>query len=160
MPHIIRFCVNFLSSHSLFFTFHALFPSKTLSLSLSLNFSILSYSVCMCVYNMQLWPVLYSNNACPKNNCIFSKGKRSPRSEVLINIDPLSRGGESLYNDTFDSSIRGAIRVGPWKLITGIPDFILTFSDGTVERTSEATLDLVKRLVIYVLRSQHVQWYS
>ncbi len=58
----------------------------------------------------------------------FSRGKRNSRSEVLLNIDPLLRGGEPLYNDTFDSSIRGAIRVGPWKLITGIRELIQTFN--------------------------------
>ena len=51
---------------------------------------------------------------------ISSSSNQSPRKEVLITIDPLGRGGVPLYNDTFDTTIRGAIRVGPWKLITGI----------------------------------------
>ncbi len=101
---------------------------------------------------MQLWLIIVSNKTVLTTNCICSKGKRSPRCEVLINIDPLSRGGEPLYNDTFDSSIRGAIRLGPWKLITGVPDVTVTLSDGTFEQTSEANLDLVR----YIFRNLSV----
>ena len=53
----------------------------------------------------------------------FSANRQSRRKEVLVNIDPFSTGGEPLYKDTFDSSIRGAIIVGPWKLITGVREY-------------------------------------
>ena len=50
------------------------------------------------------------------------KGKASPREEILHNIDPLfAPKGQRLYNHTFDTRVRAAIRVGEWKLITGDP---------------------------------------
>ena len=57
---------------------------------------------------------------------IFSEGTKTKRSELLHNIDPLTpKAGKKLYNDTFDTRVRAAIRVGDWKLITG--------TDGTLE---------------------------
>jgi len=46
----------------------------------------------------------------------------SPRSEILHNID-IAKGkhGHRHYEDTFDTRIRAAIRMGEWKLITGNP---------------------------------------
>jgi len=42
------------------------------------------------------------------------------RHELLHNIDILSpRNGKPLFNDTFDTSIKAAIRLGDWKLVTG-----------------------------------------
>ena len=50
----------------------------------------------------------------------FSQGKPSPRKELLHNIDPLTPLlGQRLYNDTFDTRVRSAIRKGNWKLLTG-----------------------------------------
>ncbi|XP_071089844.1 arylsulfatase J-like [Haliotis cracherodii] len=52
----------------------------------------------------------------------ISEGGKSPRKEILHNIDPLTHPmGQKLYNNTFDTRIRAAIRVGNWKLITGNP---------------------------------------
>ncbi|XP_005090306.1 arylsulfatase B [Aplysia californica] len=52
----------------------------------------------------------------------ISQGTPSKRTVLLHNIDPLSRNhGAPLYNDTFDTSKKAAIRVGHMKLITGIP---------------------------------------
>ncbi|XP_071089640.1 arylsulfatase B-like [Haliotis cracherodii] len=52
----------------------------------------------------------------------ISEGKASPRKELLHNIDILTLpNGQKLYNNTFDTRIRAAIRVGDWKLITGYP---------------------------------------
>ncbi|RUS78916.1 hypothetical protein EGW08_013329 [Elysia chlorotica] len=53
---------------------------------------------------------------------MLRSGKSSPRKEILHNIDiwePLQ--GKMLYNDTFDTRVRAAIRVGDYKLITGNP---------------------------------------
>ncbi|KAK3087860.1 hypothetical protein FSP39_011626 [Pinctada imbricata] len=48
-----------------------------------------------------------------------SKGKRDV---ILHNIDPLTGlHGKRLYNDTFDTRVRAALRQGPWKIITGNP---------------------------------------
>ena len=44
----------------------------------------------------------------------------SKRKEILITIDRLRhRKGISRPNSTFDTSIKAAIRVGDWKLVTG-----------------------------------------
>lgn len=53
----------------------------------------------------------------------ISRGEASPRNEILHNIDVMfpSRG-DCLYSDTFNNTIRAAIRVGDWKLITGDPN--------------------------------------
>ncbi|GFO13313.1 arylsulfatase b [Plakobranchus ocellatus] len=50
----------------------------------------------------------------------INKGTASPREVILHNIDILyPRLGKPILNGTFDSSIRAAIRVGDYKLITG-----------------------------------------
>ncbi|XP_012944881.1 arylsulfatase J [Aplysia californica] len=52
----------------------------------------------------------------------ISNGTPSKRTVLLHNIDPMSSNhGVPLYNDTFDTSVRAAIRVGHMKLITGAP---------------------------------------
>ncbi|XP_046580313.1 arylsulfatase B-like [Haliotis rubra] len=52
----------------------------------------------------------------------ISEGGASPRKELLHNIDILTQPkGAKLFNNTFDTRIRAAIRVGDWKLITGDP---------------------------------------
>ncbi|XP_046580315.1 arylsulfatase B-like isoform X1 [Haliotis rubra] len=52
----------------------------------------------------------------------ISEGGASPRKELLHNIDILTQPkGAKLFNNTFDTRIRAAIRVGDWKLITGSP---------------------------------------
>ncbi|CAG5115309.1 unnamed protein product [Candidula unifasciata] len=53
---------------------------------------------------------------------MISKGSLGSRKEILHNIDiwtPLK--GKMLYNDTFDTRVRAAIRVGDFKLVTGHP---------------------------------------
>lgn len=54
----------------------------------------------------------------------LSYGLASPRNEILHDINPrvTVRGGKPLFNDTFNTKRRGAIRVGDWKLITGFRD--------------------------------------
>lgn len=57
----------------------------------------------------------------------ISKGLPSPRSEILFNIDPVSRRPEEPYEKAlllngfgiWDTAVRAAIRVGDWKLLTG-----------------------------------------
>ncbi|XP_059147351.1 arylsulfatase B-like [Physella acuta] len=49
-------------------------------------------------------------------------GKESPRGEILHNIDILEPlVGKKLYEDTFDTRVRAAIRIGNYKLLTGNP---------------------------------------
>lgn len=50
----------------------------------------------------------------------INQGVPSKRKMLLHNIDVLYRkSGSALYDDTFDTSVRAAIRVGDFKLITG-----------------------------------------
>ncbi|KAK3599226.1 hypothetical protein CHS0354_012834 [Potamilus streckersoni] len=51
----------------------------------------------------------------------INSGSASPRKELLHNIDPLFHKGKPAYNGTFDTSVRAALRIGDWKLITGNP---------------------------------------
>merc|ERR1719495_2126741 len=52
----------------------------------------------------------------------ISQGKPSPRHILLHNIDiKYKKKGKPMFNDTFDTSVRAAIRVGDMKLITGDP---------------------------------------
>ncbi|XP_064616011.1 arylsulfatase B-like [Liolophura sinensis] len=52
----------------------------------------------------------------------ISQGKPSSRQEILHNIDPLSKKtGQPLRNASFDNTVRAALRVGDWKIITGGP---------------------------------------
>ncbi|KAK7474508.1 hypothetical protein BaRGS_00034262, partial [Batillaria attramentaria] len=54
----------------------------------------------------------------------ISQNAPSPRKELLHNIDILyARNGRPVYPHTFDTSVRAAIRVGDYKLITGNPDY-------------------------------------
>ncbi|KAJ8305135.1 hypothetical protein KUTeg_017314 [Tegillarca granosa] len=53
----------------------------------------------------------------------ISQGADSQREVILHNIDPLyRRSGNPVYTNTFDTSVRAAIRWGDWKLITGNPE--------------------------------------
>ncbi|KAJ4948152.1 hypothetical protein JOQ06_019692 [Pogonophryne albipinna] len=57
----------------------------------------------------------------------ISKGWPSPRTEILFNIDPVSRKPGEPYDKSlvlngfgiWDTAVRAAIRVGDWKLLTG-----------------------------------------
>ncbi|KAL3871103.1 hypothetical protein ACJMK2_039122 [Sinanodonta woodiana] len=52
----------------------------------------------------------------------IKSGYTSPRKELLHNIDPLSpKSGKPAFNGTFDTSVRAALRIGDWKVITGYP---------------------------------------
>jgi len=51
----------------------------------------------------------------------ISNGDPSPRTEALINIDPMAISGDLLDISDFDNRMAAAIRVGDWKLITGDP---------------------------------------
>ncbi|GFN88346.1 arylsulfatase b [Plakobranchus ocellatus] len=52
----------------------------------------------------------------------INSGKPSERLILLHNIDPLyPKLGKSLYPNTWDTSVRAAIRSGSYKLITGDP---------------------------------------
>nr|KAG5690199.1 hypothetical protein BaRGS_016590 [Batillaria attramentaria] len=56
------------------------------------------------------------------SDVIISQNAPSPRKELLHNIDILyARNGRPVYPHTFDTSVRAAIRVGDYKLITGNP---------------------------------------
>ncbi|XP_029377690.1 arylsulfatase I [Echeneis naucrates] len=57
----------------------------------------------------------------------ISEGLPSPRTEILFNIDPVSRRPGEPYDKTlvtngfgiWDTAVRAAIRAGDWKLLTG-----------------------------------------
>lgn len=57
----------------------------------------------------------------------ISKGLPSPRTEILFNIDPVSRKPGEPYDKAlmlnglgiWDTAVRAAIRAGDWKLLTG-----------------------------------------
>lgn len=69
---------------------------------------------------IQLSPDLYLDgvNQWP----MIRDGEPGPRNELLHNIDILSPlQGSTLFNNTFDTRFRAAIRVGDYKLITGDP---------------------------------------
>ncbi|XP_002735557.2 arylsulfatase B-like [Saccoglossus kowalevskii] len=57
----------------------------------------------------------------------ISNGKKSPRKELLHNIDPkrttlqTSNNNMIYRKDMFDASIQAAMRVGDWKILTGNP---------------------------------------
>ena len=52
----------------------------------------------------------------------FSTTGKSPRSEILININPTAPlVGENLYPDLYDVRVSSAVISGQWKLITGDP---------------------------------------
>ncbi|CAN9499604.1 unnamed protein product [Ophioblennius macclurei] len=57
----------------------------------------------------------------------ISKGRPSPRTEILFNIDPVSRKPGDPYDKAlalngfgiWDTAVRAALRAGDWKLLTG-----------------------------------------
>lgn len=57
----------------------------------------------------------------------ISEGRPSPRTEILFNIDPVSRKPGEPYDKAlvlnglgiWDTAVRAAIRAGDWKLLTG-----------------------------------------
>ncbi|KAH3795498.1 arylsulfatase B-like [Dreissena polymorpha] len=52
----------------------------------------------------------------------INNGDKSPRTELLHNIDPhYAKHGRPALNGTFSTSIRAALRMGDWKIITGDP---------------------------------------
>ncbi|XP_052393996.1 arylsulfatase I [Carassius gibelio] len=54
----------------------------------------------------------------------ISEGKKSPRMEILHNIDPLHRRSQGSLKDGYglwDTTVQASIRVGDWKLLTGDP---------------------------------------
>uniref|UniRef100_UPI00398F5688 arylsulfatase I-like n=1 Tax=Pristiophorus japonicus TaxID=55135 RepID=UPI00398F5688 len=57
----------------------------------------------------------------------ISEGKKSPRTEILHNIDPLYNhaklGSWEEGHRLWNTAIQAAIRVGPWKLLTGDPGY-------------------------------------
>ena len=58
---------------------------------------------------------------------ICRTNSESPRSEFLLNIDPLWEGkGERRPDSPFDNTVQAGIRKGEWKLITGHPGQPLT----------------------------------
>ncbi|XP_033733067.1 LOW QUALITY PROTEIN: arylsulfatase B-like [Pecten maximus] len=53
---------------------------------------------------------------------MLSGGSASAREILLHNIDPLTGPiGERMYNDTFDTRVRAALRWRQWKVLTGNP---------------------------------------
>ncbi len=69
-----------------------------------------------------------------------------------MNIDPFQQEGESLYKHTFDSSIRGDIIVGPWKLITGDVSIRLSF----LRCRHTVAISAATLLRVVVVRGSHV----
>jgi len=71
----------------------------------------------------------------------ISTGAPSKRHVLLHNIDIMTaKKGKPLYPDTFDTSVRAAIRVGDMKLITGDPgnsSWIPPPSDSSLRFTPE-----------------------
>ena len=51
-------------------------------------------------------------------------GEPSPRQEIILNINPQAeKRGFRLNISNFDNRVQAAIRVGNWKLITGMPSY-------------------------------------
>ena len=52
-----------------------------------------------------------------------SDNASTPRNEILHNIDPvwMRKGQNSSHPGDYDVTVRAAIRVGDWKLLTGDP---------------------------------------
>ena len=53
----------------------------------------------------------------------ITKDVKSPRLEILHNIDPLFSKARGKFRMGFDTSVHAGIRVGDWKLLTGNPGF-------------------------------------